>query len=127
MEVLKSGYKISVALSSVAIPFLCRMLLHTPTHPSAWFYFAVCGEIGLGTAFLFILVTQYYTDFEFPPVKGIAQASITGHGTNVIAGMAVGMRATAAPAIIIAAALLSSYKLGGAAFGGVANSGLYGT
>jgi len=127
MEVLKSGYKISVALAAVGIPFLCRMLLHTPSHPSAWFYFAVCGEIGLSTAFLFILVTQYYTDFEFPPVKMIAQASVTGHGTNVIAGMATGMRATAAPASIVCVALLTCYKVGKMAFGGVAAAGLFGT
>mmetsp|Transcript_90086 Transcript_90086/g.233649 ORF Transcript_90086/g.233649 Transcript_90086/m.233649 type:complete len:818 (-) Transcript_90086:541-2994(-) len=127
MEVLKSGYKISVALAAVGIVVLCRLLLYTPTHPSAWQNFAMCGLLGLGTAFLFILVTQYYTDFNYPPVKQIAQASITGHGTNVIAGMAVGMRATAAPAGIISIALLASYKLGRSAFEGVANAGLFGT
>lgn len=128
MEVLKQGYKISVAIAGVGIVILCRMLLHTPDHPSAWMNFAGCGLIGLGTAFLFILVTQYYTDFAFPPVRSIAQASVTGHGTNVIAGMAVGMRATAAPVAIIATALLSSYKVGRAAFpASVGNAGLFGT
>lgn len=127
MEVLKSGYKISVAIAGVGIVVICRCLLYTAEHPTAWLHFAVCGLIGLGTAFLFILVTQYYTDFNYPPVKQIAQASVTGHGTNVIAGMAVGMRATAAPAFIISMALLSSYKIGRSAFGGVANAGLFGT
>lgn len=127
MEVLKSGYKISVAMAGVGIVVLCRLLLYTEAHPTAWMNFALCGLIGLGTAFLFILVTQYYTDFNYPPVKQIAQASVTGHGTNVIAGMAVGMRATAAPACIISVALLSAYKVGRAAFGGVANAGLFGT
>jgi len=127
MEVLKSGYKISVAGAGVGIVILCRLLLYTSVHPWAWLHFAGCGLIGLGTAFCFILVTQYYTDFNYPPVKQIAQASVTGHGTNVIAGMAVGMRATAAPAMIIGLALLSSYKLGRAAFGGAANAGLFGT
>jgi len=90
--------------------------------------FAGCGLLGLGTAFLFILVTQYYTDFNYPPVRSIAQASVTGHGTNVIAGMAVGMRATAAPVAIISCALLSSYKIGHAAFpASVGNAGLFGT
>jgi len=127
MEVLKSGYKVSVALAAVGIVVLCFLLLRTDEHPTAWMHFSVCGLLGLGTAFLFILVTQYYTDFNYPPVRQIAQASLTGHGTNVIAGMAVGMRATAAPAFIIGVALLSSYKIGRQAFGGVANAGLYGT
>jgi len=132
MEVLKSGYKVSVGLAAVGIVALCRMLLHSPEYPMAWIHFSACGLTGLGTAFLFILVTQYYTDLNYPPVKQIGQASVTGHGTNVIAGMAVGMRATAAPAFIIGSALLLSYKLGRAAFGGAAfagsaSAGLFGT
>jgi H(+)-translocating pyrophosphatase len=130
MEVLKSGYKISVGLAGVGIVIVCRLLLYTPVHPYAWMYFCACGEAGLLTAFLFILVTQYYTDFNYPPVKQIASASITGHGTNVIAGLAVGMRACAPPIMIICTTLLFSYKLGGQAFGGgvdKANAGLFGT
>eukprot|EP00931_Biecheleriopsis_adriatica_P056228 TRINITY_DN33310_c0_g1_i1.p1 TRINITY_DN33310_c0_g1~~TRINITY_DN33310_c0_g1_i1.p1 ORF type:complete len:855 (-),score=165.95 TRINITY_DN33310_c0_g1_i1:68-2479(-) len=127
MEVLKNGYKVSVGLAGVGIVLICRLLLYTSTHPHAWLYFSVCGLVGLGTAFLFILVTQYYTDFNYPPVRQIAQASITGHGTNVIAGMSVGMRATAAPAFIISVALLTSYKTGMAAFDGSHSAGLFGT
>lgn len=129
MEVLKSGYKVSVGLAAVGIVALCFMLLRTAAHPMAWVYFSACGLLGLATAFLFIIVTQYYTDFNFPPVRQIAQASVTGHGTNVITGMAVGMRATAAPAFIIGCALLSSYKIGRFAFGGesMSSAGLYGT
>lgn len=128
MEVLKSGYKISVGLASIGMVFLCWLLLSTPAHPGAWLHFSVCGLIGIATAFAFILVTQYYTDFNYPPVKQIASASVTGHGTNVIAGMAVGMRATAAPAMIISAALLLSYRVGRAAFEGSHESaGLFGT
>ena len=52
------GYKISVSLSAVGIVLLCRLLLYTDAHPAAWIYFSVCGLVGLGTAFLFILVTQ---------------------------------------------------------------------
>eukprot|EP00927_Polykrikos_kofoidii_P083399 TRINITY_DN8526_c1_g1_i2.p1 TRINITY_DN8526_c1_g1~~TRINITY_DN8526_c1_g1_i2.p1 ORF type:complete len:836 (-),score=149.79 TRINITY_DN8526_c1_g1_i2:202-2556(-) len=128
MEVLKDGYKISVGLAMVGIVVLCRLLLHTEEYPMAWVHFAVCGLVGLSTAFLFILVTQYYTDFSYPPVKQIAQASLTGHGTNVIAGMAVGMRATAAPASIVCGAVLISYRLGKSAFGAAnPSAGLYGT
>jgi inorganic pyrophosphatase len=128
MEVLKQGYKIAAVVAGVGIVILCRLLLHLDEYPSAWMNFAGCGLLGLGTAFLFILVTQFYTDFAFQPVRSIAQASLTGHGTNVIAGMAVGMRATAAPACIISCTLLSSYKVGRAAFPAeVANAGLFGT
>ena len=58
MEVLKNGYKISVMLAGVGIVIICRLLLYTPKHPSAWLYYTACGEAGLLTAFLFILVTQ---------------------------------------------------------------------
>merc|ERR1712100_1000549 len=108
MEVLKSGYKISGAIAGVGIVAICYLNLHTTEYPNAWMHFAGCGLIGLSTAFVFIFLTQYYTDFAFQPVQSIAQASVTGHGTNVIAGMAVGMRATAAPAVAISVALLSS-------------------
>lgn len=127
MEVLKSGYRIAVGLAAVGIVIICRVCLYTPLRPQAWIYFAACGLVGLATAFSFILVSQYYTDFHFLPVRQIASASVTGHGTNVIAGLAVGMRATAAPAGIISCALLTSYKLGRAAFGGLAVGGLFGT
>ena len=123
MEVLKQGYKVSVALAAVGMVIICRLCLYAPEYPKAWMHFALCGLIGIGTAFLFILVTQYYTDFNFPPVRQIASASVTGHGTNVIAGMAVGMRACAAPVCIISCSLLASQKLGMAAFDGTIKTG----
>jgi K(+)-stimulated pyrophosphate-energized sodium pump len=58
------------------------------------------------------LITQYYTDYEYAPVKRIAEASRTGHGTNVIAGFSVGMESTALPAIVICIGLFTSYRLG---------------
>jgi len=69
MQVLKDGYKISVGLAGIGIVILCRLLLYTDAHPATWFHFAVCGLIGLATAFSFILVMQDYTDFNHPPVK----------------------------------------------------------
>ena len=55
---------------------------------------------------------RYYTDYAFQPVRDIAEASTTGHGTNIIAGVAVGMRSTAIPIVSVSAAVLASYHLG---------------
>merc|ERR1719197_1683505 len=70
------------------------------------------GIIGIMTAYVFVLITQYYTDYAFSPVVNIAKASTTGHGTNVIAGVAVGLESTGLATLVIATAVLSSYYLG---------------
>ncbi|MEZ5839910.1 MAG: sodium-translocating pyrophosphatase [Hyphomicrobiales bacterium] len=72
-----------------------------------------CGLVGLGVTGLIIWVTEYYTGVGFRPVRSIAQASVTGHGTNVIQGLAVSLEATALPAIIIIAGIIIAFKLAG--------------
>jgi K(+)-stimulated pyrophosphate-energized sodium pump len=72
-----------------------------------------CGIVGLVVTGLIIWITEYYTGTNFRPVKSIAQASVTGHGTNVIQGLAVSMEATAAPAIVIIAGILVTFSLAG--------------
>jgi K(+)-stimulated pyrophosphate-energized sodium pump len=64
------------------------------------------------TAFL-VMITEYYTSTAYKPVRDIAQASTTGHATNVIAGLAVGMKSTALPVLVIAGGVLASYELAG--------------
>jgi len=69
--------------------------------------------IGLVVTALIVIVTEYFTSTKYAPVKSIAQASETGHGTNVIAGLAVSLTATGLPILIIVAAILTSYSLAG--------------
>ena len=73
----------------------------------------LCGVIGLVVTGLLIWVTEYYTSTEYRPVRSIAKASTTGHGTNVIQGLAISMEATAIPALIICAAIIASFMLAG--------------
>ncbi|AXK80235.1 sodium-translocating pyrophosphatase [Pseudolabrys taiwanensis] len=73
----------------------------------------LCGVVGLVVTGLIIWITEYYTGTDYRPVKSIAQASVTGHGTNVIQGLAVSMEATALPALVIIAGILVTYSLAG--------------
>jgi len=73
----------------------------------------LCALIGLGVTGLLIWITEYYTSTDYRPVRSIAEASTTGHGTNVIQGLAVSMEATALPVIVISAAIISTYLIAG--------------
>jgi K(+)-stimulated pyrophosphate-energized sodium pump len=72
-----------------------------------------CGVVGLAVTAGIIVVTEYYTGIGYRPVRSISQASVTGHGTNVIQGLAVSLEAAALPALIIIAGIIVSYKLAG--------------
>ncbi len=73
----------------------------------------LCGVAGLAVTGLIIWITEYYTGTNFRPVQAIAKASITGHGTNVIQGLAVSLESTALPALVIIAGILVTYSLAG--------------
>ena len=96
----------------------------------AWLYFAICAVIGLIDSYLFINITQIYTDYNFSSVKSIANASQTGHATNIITGLSVGLESTILPTLIISVSIIVTYNLGIASniiVGDTTLSGLYGT
>ncbi|MBM3643875.1 MAG: sodium-translocating pyrophosphatase [Alphaproteobacteria bacterium] len=72
-----------------------------------------CALVGLAVTGLIVWITEYYTGTDYRPVKAVAQASVTGHGTNVIAGLAMSMEATALPALLICAGIVVCYVLAG--------------
>ncbi|MEM8662748.1 MAG: sodium-translocating pyrophosphatase, partial [Pseudomonadota bacterium] len=88
------------------------------SEPAAAFTFTpldlyLCGVAGLVITGLIIWITEYYTGVGYRPVRSISQASVTGHGTNVIQGLAVSLEATALPAIVIIAGIIVTYSLAG--------------
>ncbi|CAN0265427.1 unnamed protein product, partial [Discosporangium mesarthrocarpum] len=129
MDQLTRGYRVSFVLALVGFAALTRWLLWVESKPQAWLYFFLCGVVGMVTAYIFIISTQYYTDYVYPPVRSIAEASTTGHGTNIITGIAVGMKSTVVPCLTVSVAVLAAYHLGRASGvgGGGRSAGLFGT
>jgi len=72
-----------------------------------------CAIVGLAVTGLIVVITEYYTGTDYRPVRSIAQASVSGHGTNVIQGLAVSLESTALPAIVIIAGIIAAYTLAG--------------
>ena len=69
---MKRAYKIAMIVGLFGFFFICHQLLNHPKYPDAWVMFGFCGLIGLVVAYLFIEVTQYYTDYNHDPVRRIA-------------------------------------------------------
>jgi len=130
MSALNRGYYVTSALAIVGFFFAAQwMLVVDPTqHPeatSAWFYFFLCGVIGIAMAQAFVYITQYYTEYKYRPVQEIVKASQTGPATNIIAGISVGLECTAIPVVVISSAIIASYYLG--SLSGIPHAGLFGT
>eukprot|EP00241_Pyramimonas_parkeae_P017767 CAMPEP_0114292836 /NCGR_PEP_ID=MMETSP0059-20121206/9277_1 /TAXON_ID=36894 /ORGANISM="Pyramimonas parkeae, Strain CCMP726" /LENGTH=837 /DNA_ID=CAMNT_0001414517 /DNA_START=70 /DNA_END=2583 /DNA_ORIENTATION=+ len=111
-SVMKQGYSVSISLAVIGLGFATYSMLEVPSAPGCWLHFYCCGLVGIVTAYSFVWITQYYTDYKYRPVRAIAEASTTGHGTNIIAGVALGLESTAAPVVVISAAVCSAYWLG---------------
>src|SRR5246127_3241882 len=106
MHALNRGYYITTLLALVGFAAAIYFML------GARWYLLGSGICGIVTSFLFVRITEYYTETRFKPVQSIAQASTTGPATNIIQGLAVGMETPALPVIVIGAALLLSYYFG---------------
>ncbi|HEX8641125.1 MAG TPA: sodium-translocating pyrophosphatase [Allosphingosinicella sp.] len=72
-----------------------------------------CMMVGLGVTALLVWITEYYTGTNYRPVRSIAKASVTGHGTNVIQGLAISLESTALPTLVICVGMIVSYQLAG--------------
>ncbi len=125
MHALNRGYYITTVLAMLGFAGAVYTMLG-----ARWWLFG-CGIIGMLTSFLFVRITEYYTESRYRPVQSIARASLTGPATNIISGLAVGMETPAMPVLVISAALLLSYYFGvvGLADAHIANyaKGIYGT
>jgi K(+)-stimulated pyrophosphate-energized sodium pump len=109
MNALYRGLGVSGVLAAIAFFVVTTGLFPTElAMPLFW-----CALIGLGLTAALVVITEYYTATEYAPVRQVAKASETGHGTNVIAGLAVSMKSTAAPVIVVAAAIWGCYELAG--------------
>ena len=86
----------------------------------------ISGLIGLVVTALIVVITEYYTGTNKRPVNSISQASVTGHGTNVIQGLAVSLESTALPAIVIVGGIIATYQLGGLFGTGIAVTAMLG-
>jgi len=112
MGALYKGLIWSALLSAVAfLPATQWLMGGEPGDAATAIYLSAL--VGLVVTAFLVMITEYYTSTAYKPVRDIAQASTTGHGTNVIAGLAVGMKSTALPVLVIAGGVLAAYELAG--------------
>ncbi|MEW6260481.1 MAG: sodium-translocating pyrophosphatase [Thermodesulfobacteriota bacterium] len=111
MGALYKGMFGAAILAAIAFFFACKKFMVGLGNitPMAIYY---CTLVGLILTVVIVIITEYYTG-KYGPVKGIADASTTGHGTNIIAGLAVSMQATAAPVIVICISIMVAYHYAG--------------
>src|SRR5947209_5962883 len=118
MGALYKGLIATALLSLVALVLVVYWILpngfgEIPGMPYSGGNLFACGVVGLAVTGLIVWITEYYTGTDYRPVQAIAAASRTGHGTNIIQGLAVSLEATALPTIVIIAGILTTYGMAG--------------
>ncbi|MGI0149420.1 MAG: sodium/proton-translocating pyrophosphatase, partial [Thermoplasmata archaeon] len=116
MSALNRGYYVTMILAAVLFGVAAYVLLPgdqtAGANPDTWAYLFLAGLTGILTSLAFVYLTQYYTEAKHRPVRDIVKASETGPATNILSGFSVGLEATALPIVIVAVAILASFKLG---------------
>ncbi len=119
MGALYRGFIATAILSLIVLYFVTDLVVGFNTNLSiddisfTGLDLYICGVIGLAITGLIIWITEYYTGVDYRPVQSIAKSSETGHGTNVIQGLAVSMESTALPALVIVFGIIVTYSLAG--------------